>query len=131
MPTLPHVPEPEATTILVVDDDDDVRSLVVLHLQLSGLKVREAATVDDGLAALAEQSPDIVLTDLNFGGDSGDRIVRQCRAIGQPVILMTASVETRDLSPDLREGTTVLRKPFTLDDLSATIEGELTARGRG
>ena len=123
------MPDESATTVLVVDDDEDVRSLLVLHLMMSGLTVREADTVDGGLASLAEDVPDLVLTDLNFGGDSGDRIVRRCWEIGEPVILMTASVETRDLSPDLRQGTTLLRKPFNLDDLTAAIERELAARG--
>jgi DNA-binding response OmpR family regulator len=115
----------EATTVLVVDDDDDVRSLVVLQLQFSGLTVREASTVDDGLLSLAEDPPDVVITDLDFGSDSGARIVRRCHDLGQPVVLMTASVETRNLSADLREGTTVLRKPFGMDELVATIEAVL------
>ena len=56
--------------MLVADDDDDVRSLLTLQLMLSGYEPIEAATVDEGLRLLAERSPDLVLTDLNFGTDS-------------------------------------------------------------
>ena len=48
-----------------------MRVAVVLHLQLSGMQVREAASVDDGLARSAADPTRHVLTDLNFGVDSG------------------------------------------------------------
>jgi DNA-binding NtrC family response regulator len=122
---VPTVADGRPTSILVVDDDEDVRALVVLHLQMSGLSVREEATVDSGLASLAESAPDIVLTDLNFGSDTGERIIRRCRELDQPVILMTASAEIRDIDEDLREGLLILRKPFALDDLSAIVDEAL------
>ena len=114
-----------AQTVLVADDDDDVRSLLMLQLMLSGYEPVEAATVDEGLRLLAERSPDLVLTDLNFGNDTGERIVTACRSVGQPVILMTASVETRELPESLRDDVPLLRKPFTLDDLTAAIAEQL------
>jgi two-component system, OmpR family, phosphate regulon response regulator PhoB len=110
-----------ALVVLVADDDDDVRSLIMLQLQLSGFEPMEAATVDEAVRILADQSPDIVLTDLNFGTDTGERIVIACREAQLPVILMTASVDTRDLPEGLRQGLSLLRKPFTLDDLLAAI----------
>jgi two-component system, OmpR family, KDP operon response regulator KdpE len=112
-------------TVLVADDDDDVRSLVMLQLMISGYEPIEAATVDEGLRLLASSAPDLVLTDLNFGNDTGERIVTACRATGQPVILMTASVETRELPPSLRQDVPLLRKPFTLDDLTAAVAERL------
>jgi DNA-binding response OmpR family regulator len=120
-------PRPQST-VLVVDDDDDVRSLVVLHLEMSGYKCAEAATVEAGLAALAADAPDAVVTDLNFGDDTGERIVRRCTDIGQPVVLMTASVDTRDLAADLRARVTILRKPFVLSELTSAIAAVLAGR---
>ena len=66
-----------------------------------------------------------MLTDLNFGTDTGERIVQACRATGQRVILMTASVESRELPESLRADVPLLRKPFTLDDLTAAIAEQL------
>ncbi len=114
-----------AQVVLVADDDDDVRSLLMLQLMLSGYEPIEASTVDEGLRMLADHSPDLVLTDLNFGTDTGERIVSACRATGQRVILMTASVETRELPESLRADVPLLRKPFTLDDLAAAIDEQL------
>jgi DNA-binding NtrC family response regulator len=111
--------------VLVADDDDDVRSLLTLQLMLSGYEPIEAATVDEGLRLLDEHSPDLVLTDLNFGTDTGERIVRACQATGQRVILMTASVEGRELPESLRADVPLLRKPFTLDDLTTAIAEQL------
>lgn len=114
-----------AQVVLVADDDDDVRSLLMLQLMLSGYEPVEAATVDEGLQLMADRAPDLVLTDLNFGTDTGERIVAACRATGQRVILMTASVETRELPGSLRADVPLLRKPFTLDDLTAAIAEQL------
>ena len=124
------MPEASRSSVLVVDDDEDVRALVVLYLQLGGFDVREASTVDAGLQALADQPPDVVVSDLNFGADSGDRLVRRCLEIGQPVLLMTASVETRDLSADLRSSVRILRKPFTLEELTDAVNGALVTGRR-
>lgn len=111
-----------SATVLVVDDDDDVRSLVALHLTLTGCGVAESDNVDGALAALAAgPTPDLVLTDLNFGADSGQRLVEHCLAIGQPVILMTASVTARELPAPLRDGVPILHKPFSLAELSAAV----------
>ena len=88
-----------------------------LQLMLSGYEPVEAATVDEGLRLLAERSPDLVLTDLNFGTDTGRAHRHGLPGRGQPVILMTASVETRELPESLRQDVPLLRKPFTLDDL--------------
>ena len=76
------MPEASRSSVLVVDDDEDVRALVVLYLQLGGFDVREASTVDAGLESLAGQVPDVVVSDLNFGADSGDPLVRRCQEAG-------------------------------------------------
>lgn len=114
----------EPIRVLVVEDDDDVRALVVFHLTMSGYAVSERATVDEGLMALAtaeEDGHDVVLTDLNFGLDSGERLVRHCRETGQAVVVMTASAELDDLAVEVRNSVKVLNKPFALDDLSAAV----------
>lgn len=111
--------------VLVADDDDDVRSLLMLQLELTGYEPIEAATVDEGLRLLEVSAPDLVLTDLNFGTDSGGRIVAACRSTGRRVILMTASVESRELTEALQSDVPLLRKPFTLDDLTAAIAEQL------
>lgn len=117
-----------SATVLVVDDDDDVRSLVALHLTLTGFGVAESDTVDGALTALAAgPTPDLVLTDLNFGADSGQRLVEHCLAIGQPVILMTASVTARELPSPLRDAVAILHKPFSLAELSAAVSAALAS----
>lgn len=110
-----------ASRVLVVDDDDDVRSLIALQLSLAGFDPAEAATVDAGLAMMAQTSPDLVLTDLNFGTDSGERIVARCRATGQSVILMSASVDTARTTSGEGDGVIFLRKPFTMDELMEAV----------
>jgi DNA-binding response OmpR family regulator len=95
------VSEGVPTSILVVDDDEDVRALVALQLQLSGPRVREASTVDSGLTAIVMDPPNTVLADLSFGADSGERII-----LGKPFTMTElAEVVEAGLSGMKREST--------------------------
>ncbi len=111
-------------TILVVEDDEDVRSLVVLQLTIDGHDVREAATVDEGMSVLAGWTPDLVLTDLNFGTETAERLVRACLDSGQAVQVMTASVTASALPADILDRVRILHKPFTMDELSRAVVTE-------
>src|SRR6266496_1563022 len=50
--------------VLLVDDDDRVRELVRVNLEFEGYTVREAASAEEGLSAIAEAKPDLVLLDV-------------------------------------------------------------------
>ncbi len=111
--------------ILVVDDDEDVRCLLVEMLALEGYEVSAAA---DGLAALALMAgklPDLLLIDYLMPGLNGAEVVKQARELGfdMPVIFATGFANTRAL--DAATGgleAMVLAKPFSLDDLQQAIQ---------
>src|ERR671922_213642 len=54
--------------VLVVDDDAQVREVVRINLEMEGYAVREAANAEEGLAALEEDAPDLILLDVIFEG---------------------------------------------------------------
>jgi DNA-binding response OmpR family regulator len=107
--------------VLVVDDDDDVRSVVVFALTLDGFDAREAPTVQEGLRQCAEWAPDLVLCDMSFGMDSGVPVVEACLSESRPVIVITASVSRDVLDPLSAAGVAVLIKPFSMEELSALV----------
>jgi CheY-like chemotaxis protein len=81
-------------TVLVVDDDPDMRFMLKLLLERGGYQVNEAA---DGLAALQAikaQMPDLVLTDLRMPMMDGAELIQKLRSddgmAGLPIILITA-----------------------------------------
>src|SRR5467141_3198634 len=85
-----------APTALIVDDDPALRLLCRVNLELEGFSVREAATVAEAEAAIAEERPDVVLLDVHLGGEQTHDLLARIRADGIPVALVTGSVDMND-----------------------------------
>ena len=83
--------------MLIVDDDDRLREFVRVNLEMEGYKVREAASAREGLEALEEQSPDLVLLDVMMPEMDGWEMLRQLHerhGVGAiPVIVFSGKVE--------------------------------------
>ena len=83
--------------MLIVDDDDKLREFVRVNLEMEGYTVREAASAREGLAALEEQSPDLVLLDVMMPEMDGWEMLRQIHerhGVGAiPVIVFSGQVE--------------------------------------
>ena len=79
-------------TILVVDDDDAFRSLVVEIIGSEGYRILEAGTAEEALKILSETTVDLVLTDQRMPGITGVELARRARSSASPpqVIVMTA-----------------------------------------
>jgi CheY-like chemotaxis protein len=117
--------------ILVVDDDDDVRSLAALSLgKVGGHEVRTANSGEACLAELALWRPDVVVLDVMMPGMDGPTTLERIRDAPDtediPVVFLTASVVEPDLDR-LRtaEVSGVLAKPFNPMELSAQLAAVL------
>lgn len=117
-------------SILVIDDDDDVRSLLEEGLSIAGYEVRAAANGATGLAMMGCSQPDLLLIDYLMPGLNGAEVVKQARERGfdMPVIFATGYANTRALDAATGLKATVLAKPFSLDDLQQAIQAALVAR---
>jgi len=108
-------------TVLVVDDDPSIRLLCRVNLQLDGHEVREAGTLAEARAAIAEQPPDVVILDVHVAGGDGRDLLAEIRASRPelPVALLTGTADRDDL---LRAGANALiPKPFMIDELRDTV----------
>jgi putative two-component system response regulator len=89
---------PEAQTVLVVEDEEAVRSFLCRLLGAEGYTVQVAVDGPSALTAIAEGSPDVVLLDLNLPGLSGIEVCRRVRRDAAtrltPIIIVTA-LDTR------------------------------------
>ena len=116
-------------SILVVDDDDDVRDLVVTMLEELGYRVTAA---EDGRAALdllSRNRPfDLLLADVAMPGLSGVDVVRAARARGcaPRVLYATGYADLGAYGPSL-EGEDMIRKPYRMTDLAARVDRALRA----
>ncbi|RYY34075.1 MAG: response regulator, partial [Sphingomonadales bacterium] len=118
---LPPLPVRAGTRVLVVEDNDALRELVVTTLRDAGYRVLEAHDGASGLALFQrqERTPDIVLSDIqmpNMDGLALSRAIRQ-RAPSTRVLLMTGYADQVDGAGD-----DLLVKPFTPDVLLARVQ---------
>jgi DNA-binding NtrC family response regulator len=101
--------------ILVVDDEDSLRTTLAANLELEGYQVVEARSGEEALSVLQQQKFDLVLTDIRMPGMNGVELFKQLRAIPlqTPVVMMTGFAVEELVAHALEGGAfTVLLKPF-------------------
>jgi DNA-binding response OmpR family regulator len=118
----------EAKRVLVVDDEADFLATYERLLRRQGYRVVVATTRAAGVAAVASEHPDLVISDLRLSDGSGLDVVRAARSMPEPpsVIVITGypSAETRHAA--LAAGATAfLAKPFAAAGLVAAIRSSL------
>ncbi len=116
--------------ILVVEDEEDLASLVEVNLNLAGYDVVVAPTGEDGLRAIREQEPDAVLLDVMLPGIDGWNVLRTVKEDRStedlPVVMLTALSEERDLIRGHLQGAVeYVTKPFEMRRLLDTVESVL------
>jgi two-component system response regulator HydG len=116
--------ESKRATVLVVDDDDDVRQLCADVLAANGFAVLQAAGADSASEIIAGGQVDIVLTDLNLPGTSGIELLRRTRqeAPEIDVVMMTGFGTIPTAVEATRLGACdYITKPFDIDELVAVL----------
>lgn len=121
-----------AATILVAEDDPEIRTALERIFTYEGYSVH---TANDGAAALeavASHSPDLVVLDVMMPFVDGLEVCRRMRSRGDrtPILMLTAREETADRVAGLDAGADdYLAKPFELDELLARIRALLRRAG--
>lgn len=116
--------------ILVVDDDDRIRSLLVRYLQQAGFQTSSAADAADAREVLRLLTPDLCVVDVMMPGEDGVSLAGFIReSLDIPVILLTALGEVHDRIKGLEAGADdYLVKPFDPQELVLRI-GAVLRRG--
>lgn len=109
-------------TVVVADDDADIRDLVTFKLDNAGFTVVPAADGDEALDVVLEHRPDLALLDVMMPGRSGLDVLRSIRAddslAGTRVILLTARARDVDVDAGFSTGADdYLTKPFSPREL--------------
>jgi|SRR5580698_8383439 DNA-binding response OmpR family regulator len=115
--------------ILVVDDDEDIRRLNAEALVSSGYQVDTAVDGARAWDALQIESYDLLLTDYGMPQVNGLNLIKKMRAAHMtiPVILVSGTVLTEELTHPRVRIDVMLRKPYTLDELLASVRKVLHA----
>lgn len=108
--------------ILVVEDDAEVRTMLVESLKMLGYVVTEAPDGKTGLGRLMDDRPDLMMVDFAMPGMNGIDVISAARALRDdlPVILATGYADV-DISRLSVRRCSILRKPFQLDELARTV----------
>ena len=119
------------TKILIVDDDDDIRGLLIGFLSEEGFSATGASDASSMDAAIARDRPDLVVLDLMLPGEDGLSICRRLRSASAiPVIMLTARSAEVDRIVGLEIGADdYVTKPFSKRELLARIRSVLRRGG--
>ncbi|HKO27147.1 MAG TPA: response regulator [Solirubrobacteraceae bacterium] len=122
-----------APTILVADDEEDLRELVAYRLSRSGYNVIGAEDGQEALELAAERTPDLMVLDVMMPKLDGYELTRRVRAEAAlrsiPVILLTARSQESDIDRGFEVGADdYLKKPFNPDELVARVRAVLGRR---
>jgi excisionase family DNA binding protein len=103
--------------VLIVDDDESLREYVRVNLEAEGYEVREAGSAEEGLEALGEQSPDLILLDVMMPQVDGWETLRRIQehtGVGAiPVIMFSGKVDEASASEAESRGVQgFIGKPF-------------------
>jgi CheY-like chemotaxis protein len=118
--------EQKGASILVIDDDPDVRGFIAEALAEEGYRVRDCADGHEGLRAFAKSRPDLVVLDFIMPAMSGADVARAMLSdsAGQKILFVSGYSETeaiREVAPD----SAVLSKPFRSDALIRAVRNAL------
>jgi DNA-binding response OmpR family regulator len=112
-----------ALRLLVVEDDDHIRTALRWALEDEGYDVAEAASGEEALQAVAVSAPDLMVVDLMLGSMDGVDVIRQVRrALDLPIIVVSARADTSDIETALDAGADdYVTKPFAVKEITARL----------
>jgi CheY-like chemotaxis protein len=129
----------EPLSVLVAEDDDDLRALVVQMLEAGGCSTRSARDGGEVIALLDEAldepslRPDVLVTDIRMPKLSGLGILHALKRArwSLPVVVMTAVNDESIEVVAMRLGAVgILHKPFDMDDLMTAVQNARVVQGR-
>jgi CheY-like chemotaxis protein len=117
-------------SILVIDDDQQIRSVLRIFLERSGHTVRQAGDGEEGLRLFGAESPSLVLCDLHMARKHGLDTLRELRRLDPAARLVALSGDPRALAVAKTSGVdAVLAKPFSRDSLTRCVDDVLARPG--
>jgi two-component system, OmpR family, KDP operon response regulator KdpE len=110
-------------SILIIDDEVQIRRLLEITLSSSGYKVAEASTGKDGLIAAATHNPALIILDLGLPDSDGIEVLKKLREwYNKPIIILSVKSSEEDIIQALDYGANdYLTKPFRTGELLARI----------
>jgi DNA-binding response OmpR family regulator len=112
----------DAPMVLIIDDDDSIRQVLSLGLEMEGFRTATAQDGFNGLRSAVHEPPDVVVLDMMMPGRDGFTVLDGLRSREElaeiPVVMLTARAGAQDFERVLAAGADrYMTKPFVLDHL--------------
>ena len=116
-----------SASILIIDDEAQIRKFLSITLQSNDYKVYEAASGKEGLSVVASHPPDLILLDLGLPDENGHDVLKHLREwFSNPIIIISVESSEQDIVKALDNGANdYLIKPFRTGELLARIRSAL------
>lgn len=117
--------------VLIVEDSLELQELVGELLRDEGYQLDTALSLAEGLAALEQATPDVLLVDAKLGDGDGRKLIVRCRSderLAQLSIIVMTAAPWNDDDNDLSV-TAVIPKPFDINDFVAAVKVAATVTG--
>ena len=128
------LPSLDGIRVLVVDDEKDARDVIIAILEQRGARTFEASSVEEALAVIDQERPDVLVSDIGLPEEDGYSLMRRVRALprerggGMPAAALTAYARTEDRMQALLAGFQIhVPKPVQPAELIAVV-ASLAAR---
>jgi two-component system KDP operon response regulator KdpE len=110
-------------TVLVIDDEPQIRKLLEITLESNGYSVRLAETAREGLILAANHPPELILLDIGLPDQSGQQLLKELRTwYKRSIMMLSVQNSEQDIVQALDNGATdYLTKPFRTGELLARI----------
>jgi len=118
-------------TVVVVDDEESIRTLLARVLEQMGCVVHEAADADEALKVMKSAPPHMALVDIRMPGHDGVWLIERMATL-YPATAIVIATGVRDLDPHLtlRPGVSgYVVKPFVVEDVRKAVKHALTSIG--
>jgi DNA-binding response OmpR family regulator len=122
-----------APRLLVVEDDDPIRTALRWALEDEGYDVAEAVSGEEALAVVGTATPDVMVVDLMLGSMDGFAVIREVRRDHDlPIIVVSARADTHDIVAALEAGADdYVTKPFEVKEITARLRALRRRAGSG
>jgi DNA-binding response OmpR family regulator len=122
-----------ALRLLVVEDDDHIRTALRWALEDEGYDVAEAVSGEEAVAVVATAAPDLMVVDLMLGPMDGFDVIREVRRDHDlPIIVVSARADTLDIVAALEAGADdYVTKPFQVKEITARLRALRRRAGSG
>lgn len=114
-------------SILIIDDESQIRKLLEITLRTNNFKVIEASTAKEGLHYAASYQPDLIILDLGLPDESGQEVLKKLRLwYSKPIIILSVlNDETNIVNALDNNANDYLTKPFRTGELLARIRSNI------